>query len=401
MGGDRRQAPRGVLALAIAAAAGCSSSGSKGPGGPGADGKDAGLDPAEERQLGAIASAVNAYGPAVHTCWAMAAADDYRLEGTVLLRLEMGEAGAVAAVEVEGDEPGDEALTGCLRKLWRESQWPADLFAAGDEIRLPPLAFVAPEAGQFVVNARHARLYPVGADEKSGASILIDYRNSGNSAGGLSLLSLEPGFAAPLHRHSSAEVLYVLDGSATLGGARRQTLEPGTGAFIPPGAPHDLRVEAGGERAVVLQLFAPGGPEQGVKGVDVGSTARVDKVGAGDPRWLVRKGAEVAEHVIKGGKVRLLFDAENAPASASSLAELTLEPGARVPEHVHASSTEILFLIEGGGVMTIDGEPREVTRLDAIQIPAGVKHGFVAGEATVKAIQFYTPAGPEQRFKGK
>jgi quercetin dioxygenase-like cupin family protein len=154
---------------------------------------------------------------------------------------------------------------------------------------------------------------------------------------------------------------------------------------------------------VLLQLYAPGGPEQQYKGINVGATTKTEKVRRGDPAFVVRYGFDVPEHVIAGGKgkVRLLFEAETAPSGAPSLAELTLEPGAAVPEHVHDTSTEILYLAEGGGTMTIDGDEREVGMYTAIQIPAGVKHGFVAGEATVKAIQFYTPAGPEQRFKGK
>jgi len=33
-----------------------------------------------------------------------------------------------------------------------------------------------------------------------------------------------------------------------------------------------------------------------------------------------------------------------------------------------------------------------------IQIPAGVEHAFTANAAT-RALQLYTPPGPEQRFK--
>ena len=41
-----------------------------------------------------------------------------------------------------------------------------------------------------------------------------------------------------------------------------------------------------------------------------------------------------------------------------------------------------------------------VTATSVIQIPPSTKHAFVA-TAAVRAVQIYTPAGPEQRFKQK
>lgn len=396
----------------LVALAGCPKKATTTGGGSAGDGPaqlDAGVDQALARQLAVIAAAVNAHAVAVHTCWAMAAADDYRLEGRVLLRLTMGAAGAVEAVAIEGNEPEDPVLTRCLSQLWQASQWPADLFAAGDEIRLPPFDFVAPVSGQNVVNARHAVLYPIGPEpasgERSAASILLDHKNSGNSAGALTLLTLQPGFAAPLHRHTSAELLYVLAGAGTVSGHRRrggpERVEPGAAIYIPAGAPHAFEV-AGDKPAVLLQLYAPGGPEQRFKGVDVGGTSAAGKRGPRDPEAVIRTHDQVPSLVIAGGRgvVSLLFDAENAPDNASSLGAMTLEPRSAVPAHSHRGATEILFIIEGAGTMTVAGRAREVGRLDAIQVPPGVEHAFVASDA-VKAIQFYTPSGPEQRFKSK
>jgi quercetin dioxygenase-like cupin family protein len=401
---------RVALALAVAGLAGCPKKSTTGGGTGGATGAgggdgDVAVDETERKQLAAIEAAINAHGIAVHTCWSMAAADDYRVAGQVLLRLTLGDGGAVAGVAIEGDSVEDPVLTECLAEMWKASEWPADLFAAGDQIRLPPFEFVAPTGGQNVVNARHALLYPIGADKKSGASILLDYKNSGNSAGALTLLTLEPGFQAPLHRHTSAEVLYVLSGTGTLRGHRRgnkpQEVKAGTAIYIPAGAPHGF--DAGAERVVALQLYAPGGPEQRFKGVDVGGTSPVARRGRRDPEAAVRAHAEVKTYEIAGGKgtASLLFDAESAPDNAASIGGLTLQAKTAIPIHVHANATEILFIIEGGGTMTVAGQAREVGRLDAIQIPPGVEHAFVAGAETVKAVQLYTPSGPEQRFKNK
>ena len=53
-----------------------------------------------------------------------------------------------------------------------------------------------------------------------------------------------------------------------------------------------------------------------------------------------------------------------------------------------------------GGTMTVAGQQYRVSAGDGIQVPSGVEHSFHAA-ATTKAIQFYTPGGPEQRFKGQ
>ena len=77
---------------------------------------------------------------------------------------------------------------------------------------------------------------------------------------------------------------------------------------------------------------------------------------------------------------------------------LQLPGGAKVPEHVHATETELLYVLAGSGTMTIAGTSLPVIATSVIQIPPNTKHAFVAAEA-VRAVQIYTPAGPEQRFK--
>ena len=50
--------------------------------------------------------------------------------------------------------------------------------------------------------------------------------------------------------------------------------------------------------------------------------------------------------------------------------------------------------------MSINGQDIAVTPTSVIQIPPNTKHAFAAS-AAVKALQIYTPPGPEQRFKKK
>ncbi|HET9624096.1 MAG TPA: cupin domain-containing protein, partial [Kofleriaceae bacterium] len=69
-----------------------------------------------------------------------------------------------------------------------------------------------------------------------------------------------------------------------------------------------------------------------------------------------------------------------------------------VPEHVHARESELLYILAGGGTMTVNGVALPVTPTSVVQIPAGARHAFTA-TSDVRAVQVYTPGGPEQRFK--
>jgi mannose-6-phosphate isomerase-like protein (cupin superfamily) len=69
-----------------------------------------------------------------------------------------------------------------------------------------------------------------------------------------------------------------------------------------------------------------------------------------------------------------------------------------VPTHVHEASTELLYIRAGTGVMTVGSLEYPVTAGMAVQIPPGVEHGFTA-TSEIDALQFYSPSGPEQRFK--
>jgi len=86
--------------------------------------------------------------------------------------------------------------------------------------------------------------------------------------------------------------------------------------------------------------------------------------------------------------------------AAMSGAILRLPAGARVAPHVHGHETELLYVLSGSGTMTVAGTELAITASSVIQVPAGTEHAVVATEPIV-ALQVYTPAGPEQRFKAK
>ncbi|MDX6386659.1 MAG: hypothetical protein QOD85_461 [Gaiellaceae bacterium] len=65
---------------------------------------------------------------------------------------------------------------------------------------------------------------------------------------------------------------------------------------------------------------------------------------------------------------------------AQSLAEAKLEPGQVTERHYHRVSEEIYFLLDGTGVLELDGQLRDVQPGDAVLIPPGSWHQIRALE---------------------
>jgi quercetin dioxygenase-like cupin family protein len=78
--------------------------------------------------------------------------------------------------------------------------------------------------------------------------------------------------------------------------------------------------------------------------------------------------------------------------AVQSLAEATLAPGQGTERHYHRLAEEIYLIVEGGGLLEVDGERREVGPGDAILIPVGAWHELVAGEAGARLFCCCVPA---------
>jgi mannose-6-phosphate isomerase-like protein (cupin superfamily) len=79
-----------------------------------------------------------------------------------------------------------------------------------------------------------------------------------------------------------------------------------------------------------------------------------------------------------GSCIRSLLDLTNAPVQQQSLAEASLPAGLATQRHYHRKSEEFYFILEGQGLMEIDGEQQAVGTGDAILIPAGSWHQLTA-----------------------
>ena len=96
-----------------------------------------------------------------------------------------------------------------------------------------------------------------------------------------------------------------------------------------------------------------------------------------------------------GSTIRSILDRTNAPVEKQSLAEATLLPGHATERHYHKLSEEFYFVLEGAGLMEIDGESREVAPGDAILIPAGAWHQITA----TTSLRFLCCCAPPYRHE--
>jgi len=131
---------------------------------------------------------------------------------------------------------------------------------------LVPTSAATRELAALVVRGDGATTYAT-QDGKLWAQILIDREGLGAEGAALSVLTAHAGATSPLHEHvGSDEIVVVLEGSAKmiLQGARL-TLGPGSAIHIPASASHSMVVEADQPTLRVVQIYAPGGPEQRFK----------------------------------------------------------------------------------------------------------------------------------------
>lgn len=382
----------------------------------------AGDDGDARRAAEAIERTLQRHGGEVHRCFEKALADTMDVQGKVEIEAEVGQAGKVARTRVlsRGEEvaPG---LSDCV--LASAASWQVEGIEAGATLVLP-FAFQGQNA-QFVIKAADTIDRGPGANKPKGSpgrappftvKVLADPVNVRAEHMSLTLLSVGPASRVAMHRHPrSAKVLYLLKGRARILGPAGQAalnLGEGSAVFVPAAYPHVIENMGRQATAVFLQAFAPPGPEK-VYREPQNPEARADFEVIRDPRkatkpppangkLVARKADEVDELKIFGGKgtARIVLDEAVTGSNAISMDVVEFAPGAELPRHEHAGNTEILYVLSGGGNLIVGSEKHPFGPEHVLHLPPSQPHGakLSGGEKTI-AIQFYAPAGPEQRFR--
>jgi quercetin dioxygenase-like cupin family protein len=373
----------------------------------------------EARIADILQSALVKHGGEVNRCFEKALADTLDVSGKIELAVDIGEGGRVTKAAPASDGVKSPVLLACLTES--AATWTLAGIDPGSTV-IVPLAFEG-QAAQFSIKVKDAPDHgpAAAASKKAGAAapvppfsvkLLVDEATMRAQKAALTQLTIGPANRIALHKHPGNEVLYVLKGRArVLGptGVAPEKLEEGMAILIPAGMPHAIENMVRTSSAVLLDVFAPMGPER---------VYRDPKDPAGLAAFQVIRGAPPAAPagakftvastadadtlpVFAGkGKIKPLLEPAKTGSKALYVGILEASPGAEVPRNTHPGSAEILYVVSGGGDLTVGSEKIAFGAEEALHIPEGQPHAakFTGPEKTIM-VQVFAPAGPEERYR--
>jgi quercetin dioxygenase-like cupin family protein len=341
--------------------------------------------PSDDEKLAAIQKAMNELDEAAQGCWAVAATERFDIEGELRVMVEIS--ATDARTHIVSDTARNAKLAGCLGELLAKYRWAPPLY--GQTIQLP-FKFDAPH-GQSVIDRNLVEWKGQG---KLSVAVLLDENNTGNPAASMFELAIASGGSTGWRKAERAELWYFLgDARVSNPGTVKQAVRDvhaGDMMFIPAGGVRS--VSAGPTDVHAVIVVVPGGREGSAR---AGALPTPDASPSKTPALVLpASGAKTY------GPATIYVEPQTVKGAPFAASVLALAAGANVPEHVHAGETELLYILEGSATMTVAGQPIAVTPTSVIQIPPNTKHA-VSASTNVRALQLYTPAGPEQRFKKK
>ena len=96
---------------------------------------------------------------------------------------------------------------------------------------------------------------------------------------------------------------------------------------------------------------------------------------------------------LDGSEIREWAGPVSMPARNQSLAEATVPVGGATTAHYHRATEELYLVIEGRGLLVIDGEERGVDVGDCALIPPGATHKLLnTGAGPLRVVCACSPA---------
>ncbi|WP_049995834.1 cupin domain-containing protein [Halococcus sediminicola] len=97
------------------------------------------------------------------------------------------------------------------------------------------------------------------------------------------------------------------------------------------------------------------------------------------------------------GRIKWLSTPDVTDSEQLSAGIVQLAPKEGHERHNHPDSEEILYVISGEGIQTVDGEERRITAGEMVHIPAGAYHSTInATWEPLRLLAVYAPPGPEE-----
>jgi mannose-6-phosphate isomerase-like protein (cupin superfamily) len=204
----------------------------------------------------------------------------------------------------------------------------------------------------------------VAIDERAGSSVLE-----------LHLTRYEVGRSLPRRLEGVQEIMYDVSGTGTLivDGASYQ-LEPGTAAYLRAGESYEVE-NPGPEELLVVSATAPQGEE-----------AR-----DGSAKRTVRYADQPTLPASGDREFRYLVTDEVGCRDATQFFGV-IAPG-RAPDHSHVYD-EVIYVLEGKGVLHGDGADRPVSAGSCIHLPPFFVHSLEnSGDSPMRIVAVFHPAG--------
>jgi quercetin dioxygenase-like cupin family protein len=240
--------------------------------------------------------------------------------------------------------------------------------------------------------------------------VLVDEATMRAQKAALTQLTIAPANRIAMHKHPGNEVLYVLKGHARVlgpAGFGPQKIDEGEAILIPGGMPHAIENMGRTSSAVLLNVFAPMGPERVYRDPkDPAGRAAFEVIREASPaappgaKFTVAAPGEALTVFAGKGKIKPLLEPAKTGNRGLYVGILEAEPGAEVPRNSHPGSAEILYVLSGGGDVTIGSEKLKFGAEEVLHIPDGQPHAakFTGPEKTV-ILQVFAPGGPEERYR--
>jgi mannose-6-phosphate isomerase-like protein (cupin superfamily) len=204
------------------------------------------------------------------------------------------------------------------------------------------------------------------------------------------VLRYRPGRSETARHGDSETVVYVVEGRGRLFVEDEPVeLEPGTAAYVPPGASHAFDA-ADGEHLLLVTVLAP----PPVAAQNAGSvpppaappiTTTVDEqepLPAGDDRFF-----------------KLLIDPRFGCRNVTQFVGFIER--SRAPFHTHTYE-EVLYILGGAGVVHVDGREEPIFRGSSVFLPPGVPHCLEnRSDGVLRLLGVFSPAGsPADKREG-
>ena len=191
------------------------------------------------------------------------------------------------------------------------------------------------------------------------------------------IVELDPGASAHRQTGSNEEVLFVLDGAGTLElDGHDHALEPESGAYLAPGEEYLLQ-NTGTQRLTLISVQIPD-PE-------------ADHPDTQERKVVRRLADQEAQAATTDREFRIVADPGTGLRSATHFVGYI--PAARAPDHFHTYD-EVIYVLDGEGVLHAQGNEWPLARGSCIQLPARVVHCLHnTGDSMMRVVGVFRPAG--------